>query len=305
MSRISSRIGYLQLSLAQVCLGINIILGKILTSTYPFLQLLALRFLIGFIIIAFWLCYRFSTQDYEEIKGLPKRAWIILFLQALCGGFLFNLLTLYGLQYATATVTGIVHSTLPAFVAFFSYIILNETLTSRKIFSILLTVIGILLLTVDNITILSDPTGLLGLCVVFLAIIPGALFIVFSKMMVRSLQPFTTTALINLFNAVLFFMLVFNQQWTVFFNASLIEWGRILLYSGSGSVLFFIFWYKGLARTTASTAALFIGIMPISTSVLAYFFLEEMISWCEILGMLCVLLSIYVGALQTASNREP
>ncbi len=297
MNRLAFNIGYIELSLAQFCLGINIILGRMLAPTCPILLLLLIRFLIGFNIVAIYLCFRSARQLYQEVKELQRRDWVVLFLQALCGGFLFNTLTLYGLQYVNATTASIVNSTIPAFVALFSFLILKEVLTRYKMFAISLASIGILLLSIENTTLPTSSIDLFGVLCIFLAIIPGALFIVLGKMLKASLNPLTVTAFINLLNALLFFPLVFNRGLT--FNYSWVTWFQIFLYGISGSVLFFVFWYRGLALVTANTAALFVGIMPISTSILAYFILDESLSGFEVLGMFCVIVSIFIGTLNS------
>jgi drug/metabolite transporter (DMT)-like permease len=296
MKTLDPRIGYVELSLAQLCLSVNIILGKMLAPIYPIVGLLALRFLIGFSILAFYLAFNL-TEIYSEIKKMKKTEWVILSLKALCGGFLFNILTLHGLQYTTATATGIVNSTIPAFVALFSFLILKEVLTKRKMLSIGLTVFGILLLSIGDIAAPAE-NELYGLCFVSLAVIPASLFIIFSKMINASLKPLSAVMLMNLINTFLFLPLAFQEEWIIFSAASILEWLKILIYGISGSLLFFVFWYRGVARTTASTAALFIGITPISTSLFAYFFLPEPLSIFDLFGMLCVIVSIFIGALQ-------
>ena len=294
--------GYAELSLAQLCLSINIIFGKMLAPIYPIAGLLFLRFFIGFSIIAIYLVLS-PVEIYSEIKKMRKTEWLILFLKALCGGFLFNILTLYGLQYTTATQTSIMNSTLPAFVALFSFLILKEVLTKRKILSIGLSVFGILLLSIRDVA-LPDESELYGLFFVFLALIPGSLFTIFSKMINASLKPLTAVMLMNLINTFFFLPLMLREECALFYTTSIVEWLKIFIYSISGSLLFFIFWYRGIARTTASTASLFIGITPISTGLFAYFFLPEPLSIFDLFGMLCVIASIFIGALQPSFLRS-
>ena len=303
MKKLDLRIGYVELSLAQICLSINIIFGKMLAPVYPIAGLLALRFFIGFSIIALYLVLPSTTEIYSEIKRMRKTEWVILFLKAVCGGFLFNVLTLYGLQYTTATQTSIVHSTLPAFVALFSFLILKEVLTKQKLFSIGLCVFGILLLSIKNAAI-PDESELYGLFFVFLALVPASLFTIFSKMINTSLKPLTAVMLMNLINTFLFLPLMLREECALFYTASVLEWLKIFIYSVSGSLLFFIFWYRGVARTTASTASLFIGITPITTSLFAYCFLQEPLSIFELFGMLSVMASIFIGTLQPSFFRS-
>lgn len=291
--------GFLELSVAQFFLGIHILLGRILAPTCPIVLLLAIRFFIGFSTIAImWQYGGAFKKTYHEIRGLQKSDWVILCLQALCGGFLFNILTLYGLQYTNATTASIINSTTPAFVALFSFLLLKEVLTKNKAFAISLTIIGILLLSLKQDHSAVNSVHFWGELCVFLAIIPGALFIVLGKMLKTAVSPFIVTALVNLLNTFLFFSLAFYERSTMFFNHSWTVWLQILLYSLSGSVLFFVFWYRGLAQVTANTAALSVGLMPIFTSTLAYFILNESLSTYDILGFFCITSSIFIGMLK-------
>lgn len=289
-------IGYLELTLAQIFLSVNIIFGKMLASHYPIMGLLTLRFLMGFSVLAVYLAFS-AKQTATEIKALKKMEWLILLIKAFCGGFLFNILTLYGLQSATATDTGIVHSTIPGFVALFSCLILRERLTTVQLFALLLTVCGILLLSVPDMNVIGI-SEMRGLIFIFLSVIPASLFTIFSKMINASLKPLTAVMLMNFVNTLLFFPLALQENWGAVSTISFVEWLKILTYCISGSLLFFIFWYKGIARVTASTAALFIGIMPISTALIAYSLLSESLSVFDIFGMLCIVASIYIGTLK-------
>lgn len=294
--------GYTELLLAQICTGINIVLAKALANTYPLSSLLALRFLIGFIAIVFYLQLTTALQTvYLEIKNLSKQEWIILLLQTLFGGFLYTILTLYGLQYTTANITGIVNSTCPAFIALFSLLFLKESLTKRKILAIVISILGIVILSLKNGQLNFKSTNLLGLSLVSLAVIPGALYTVLTKKITKPLSPFTPALFMNLPNALLFIPLAFkNHDWTPFLTAPMGDWLKLLLYGLTSGFLFFIFWYRSLLHISANIAGLFIGFVPISTSLLAYLFLGERITSLDIVGMLCVLMSLIIGTLPAA-----
>nr|MDQ2994318.1 DMT family transporter [Pseudomonadota bacterium] len=191
----NAKIGYIELTLAQLFLSINTIFGKILVPNYPIFSLLTLRFFLGFSVLGIYLAFT-KTKIRTELKAMKKSDWTVLALKALCGGFLFNFLILYGLQYTTATVTGIMSSTLPAFVALFSFIILKEKLSVTQLIAIALTGLGILLLSIGDYTA-PESKDLYGLFFIALAMIPAALFTIFSKMINASLKPLTAILLMN------------------------------------------------------------------------------------------------------------
>jgi len=288
--------GYLELSLAQCCIGINIILGKILIPEIPIFALLLLRFTLGFIFIGAYQILGNLSLVRTELRALSLKDWLIIFTQALCAGFLFNVLILYGLEHTSATVTGIINSAVPALVAVFSFIILREKLTLRIGIAILLCIAGIAVLGLGKaIPTDSNQNELLGILLVLAAIIPEALFTVLAKLLKKPPSPLTTTLLINFFNMILFIPFAIAAEWGQVKDASILTISQIFLYSLTGGILFFVFWYRGLARISANTAALFMGIMPISTCILAYFTLNEILGFDDLIGMILVIISIIVG----------
>lgn len=287
--------GYLELTLAQCCIGVNIVLGKILIPETPIFPLLLIRFALGFAIIGIYQLFGNLPLVRTELKALSNKDWLIIFAQALCGGILFNILVLYGLEHTTATATGIINSALPAIVAIFSFLILRERLTLRIAVAILLCAAGIAVLGLGKaIPTDSNQNELFGMALVLLALIPEALFTVFAKLIKKPPSALTTTLLIHFINTLLFIPFVISVKWDPIIHANAITLLQIFLLGLSG-VLFFVFWYRGLTVVSASTSALFMGIMPISTCILAYFCLNEVLSWDDLLGMTFVIVSIVVG----------
>ena len=77
--------------------------------------------------------------------------------------------------------------------------------------------------------------------------------------------------------------------------------GLLAIYGILGSSGFFILWYQGLQRAPASMAALFTSVMPVSATVLGFWFLHEDITRYDLIGILFVLVSIFMA--HSTSNR--
>jgi drug/metabolite transporter (DMT)-like permease len=54
-------------------------------------------------------------------------------------------------------------------------------------------------------------------------------------------------------------------------------------------VLAYILWFSGVGKVPASTAAVFTGVMPISTVALSALILGEQITGAHLVGLACVL----------------
>lgn len=290
-------IGYAELTLAQCCVGINVISGKFLIGFFPIFLLLAIRFAIGFIgmlAIAHAKNIRYLNIYYNFID-LSSKDKLLLIFQAACGGFLFNVLILYGMKTTSATSAGIISSITPIMIFILAAVFLHEKINLQKGFAIVIVMLGLLILNIGK-TSDSMEGALLGNFLVLLAVIPEALFTILSKSVGKKITEMEAVILVNLFNLILFLpfaiysMIDFHPQ-----NISAHVYGQLLIYGITGGIMFFLLWYRGLTKINANTAALFTGVMPVSTTVLAFIFLNEPISNSEIIGMLLVIAAIFVG----------
>lgn len=290
-------VGYIELFLAQVCIGINVITGKLLTGFFPVFLLLAIRFTIGLCgMLVIMHVQRISIMMiYNRFMLLANKSKFLLFVQAICGGFLFNVFMLYGMKTISATSAGIISSIIPIMIFIISAVFLNEKINFQKIISIVIVVMGFIILNTGR---RFDETerACVGNFLVLLAVIPEALFTILSKSINKKISSIEAVTFINLFNFILFlpFALInLTHFHLTHLNANLCS--QLLLYGLSGGILFFFFWYRGLTKINANTAALFTGIMPLSTTLLAFIFLNETISINQIIGMLLVTAAIFIG----------
>lgn len=290
-------IGYTELTLAQCCVGINVISGKFLIGFFPIFLLLAIRFAIGF--VGMLAIARINSIQYKNIyhnfMSLAINDKLLLIFQAACGGFLFNVLILYGMKTTSATSAGIISSITPIMIFILAAVFLREKINLQKGLAIVIVMAGLLILNTGKASG-SMNGALLGNCLVLLAVIPEALFTILSKSVGKKISEMEAVILVNLFNLVLFIpfaaisIVNFHPE-----NISTSVYSQLLIYGISGGIMFFLLWYRGLTKINANTAALFTGVMPISTTILAYIFLNEPINNSEVIGMSLVIAAIFVG----------
>ena len=72
----------------------------------------------------------------------------------------------------------------------------------------------------------------------------------------------------------------------------------ILFAIGLASALFYVFWYLGCQHISGAAAGLFTAVMPVATLLIAWLFLGETILIVQMLGILLVLISIVLNAIQ-------
>lgn len=129
------------MALAMVIVGSSVVTGKYVTTTLPVNASLWLRFCLASAVMLVIL--------FRKEGGLPRsplRDYGIMFAQAACGGFLFNVLLLEGLRHTDAATAGIITATGPACALLVSCVVLREPFTRRAALAVCLAVSGIALL---------------------------------------------------------------------------------------------------------------------------------------------------------------
>ncbi|MBS0290437.1 MAG: DMT family transporter [Proteobacteria bacterium] len=290
-------VGYIALALAQAGISINVVTSKYLLNFMPMFMLLASRFFISSVILSATLFMTKTTIiDPRHPEGkLSFNDWAYAILQGVFAAFLFNLLFVWGLQHTTATAAGIVGSTLPAIIALCAIWMLNERLNLSKVGALFLAMLGILIINLDHFEgNLNTEHTYFGDVLVFLAMIPEAMYSILSRKLARRMTPLGVSLIANLvgFITLLPCALITNS-----FDLSVFSsWeGSLILVAAISSLIFFWAWAWGLTLIPASTGGIFGGIMPVVTTLLAICFLDEYLHWYDIAGIGLVLASIVIG----------
>ena len=297
---------YAALALAQVLVGSSVVAGKVMIAGFPVFLASALRFVLASLLMLPFLVWREGA-----LPRVARRDWLHLLLQALTGVFLFNVFLLYGLRWASAAASGIIISTAPALIGLLSFLFLGERLGRDQGWGIALAVLGVLAL---NITPQSDAGSrpLLGGLLVCGAAVGEALFTVFGKVLTRRLSALAISAVLCVLGLVMFLPLAVPEALTFDFkSAPLSAWIAIAYYAVFITLLATLLWFYGVAQVPASTAAAFLGLLPISAVLLAYLLLGEPFRWSDLAGGACVVAAIWFTtrakavAAQTAAQGNP
>lgn len=282
---------YFCLAMAMVIVGSSVVVGKLVVSSFPVFLAAGLRFGVGTLVLLplLWLHEGVSLPD------LSRREWLLLFLQAFAGAFLFTVFLFYGLKLTNAAEAGIITSTAPAVVGVLAFLFLREKLTFNKIVGITLAVCGVLLSTgMSNTLDAGQQTSTwIGYLLVFGAVVGEASFTILRKSLPDTISPLFMATMMSLFSFVLFLPLAVVEG--VQFDLTAIspqEWLLILYYGVVITAVAFILWFQGVTKVSGSTAAIFTGVAPISAVVLSYVILQEPFQWAHVWGGLCVLLGI-------------
>lgn len=296
MSKFSTT-GALQLTAAQLIIGLNLVLAKSMLAHLSVVFLLLIRFGLGMLFGLVFNGLRNKTLlQKRDATPLTITDHSFLFAQALTAGFLFNLLMMIGLQYTSAATAGLICSIIPAAIAALSVWLLKDRMTGARLLSIALAFCGLIILNIHGASLQFAGKNLLGQFVILLSVIPEALFTIIAKLHRTGMSSLNKVIYMNFYNFVMFIPIAL--WYTLMHGLPVIlhaDWYKLSLY-GLNSVLFFLLWYKGLEKTSAMVSGLYTAIAPCSTILLAYLFLGEPIHLAYIITFVFVFASIIIGS---------
>lgn len=311
------------MALAMVIVGSSVVTGKYVTTALPVNASLWLRFCLASAVMLVIL--------FRKEGGLPRsplRDYGIMFAQAACGGFLFNVLLLEGLRHTDAATAGIITATGPACALLVSCVVLRESFTRRAALAVCLAVSGIALLHApDSLTQVgrslseglslsssaqtssaltsSAPTpsvltssALKGTLFVIGAVMSESLFLLLGKRMSRPVSPLGVSTMLCVFGAVQFApqgIAELAAQGVVAFDAT--GWLVLVWYALGITVGAYLLWFSGVAHVRGAEAGVYTGIMPLSAMLLAALLLDTPIRWQHLAGCTAVLLGIAAASL--------
>jgi drug/metabolite transporter (DMT)-like permease len=239
---------------------------------------------------------------------MQARDWLALLFQATCGIFLFRMFLIQGLVRTSAGEAGILTGATPATTAVLAFVLLKEPVRPKMVLGILMTVSGIVLLQ----GALLSGNGFsrehfLGNLLVLCAAVCESFFNVVSrsgslrgtpgaprKMKTAEIlntepQAGITPASQTFFVATFAFLLclapaAFEQPLPALRSLGIKEWLALAWYGLFVTALAFIFFYAGIRRCSASSAAVFSGMMPFTALVLSVLILGETAGWQQWTG---------------------
>lgn len=238
-----------------------------------------------------WLLPVVLLKD-PRLMLLPRKDIPLMLLCGLCSSFLFHLCFYTAISIANMSIVAILEYTAPAFAVVFSFFLLRERITTKKLVALLLAFLGSALASWPREQIVLPLTGLLlglgsGVCY--------ALFTVLSRILLdRGLNDFT----VAIYNAILgwaFAALVCHpaSALSCVFASPL----RIVTFLASGLITGFIpllLYYFGLKGIEAGTAPI-LGCMELVVSVLVgTVVFHEPFGTLSLIGFLLVISAVVV-----------
>lgn len=263
------------------------------------IALLSLRML--FSLPFFLLIGILSWQKHKKsLEGLSLKDWASIALVGVIGYYFASLFDFLGLQYVTASLERLILFMYPTLVVLIVAVLGKKPVPGFQLKALTLTYLGILLAFIENVLHNSSENLLLGSFLVFLCALFYAIFIVGSGYYVSKTgsRLFTSVAMIAASAAVFMHNGILGQQdlwgfpWQVY--------GLSLLMAIIATILPTFMIAEGIRLIGSGNTAIIGSIGPISTIIMAFFFLDETFGWMQMAGTALVI----AGVLAISLNKK-
>jgi drug/metabolite transporter, DME family len=214
---------------------------------------------------------------------------------------LFNWCYFTAINQMSLSFAVILLYTAPTFVVVLSYLFLKESMDSRKIISVIGTLIGCALIV--GVSFNDSPSiNLVGILTGLGAGFGYALYTIFGKFALVKYRPFTVTFYTFLVAAVT--LLLFTD---LIEKRSMLVSGEVILYGVSlglfPTVIAYLLYTKGLEKMESSKASIIATVEPVAATLLSVFLYKENFGMLQFVGTVIILLSVILINLPKTTYR--
>lgn len=248
--------------------------------------------------LPFFLVIGYFSGNKKETGSLGRNDWINILLLGMIGYYLASLFDFQGLQYITAGLERLILFVYPTIVVIISAFLYKRRIRKIQYIALLMTYIGIFATFAFDINLQTQPNIGLGALLIFLSALAYAIYLIGSGKMIPKVGTMRFTAYAMSFSAlaIIIHSYFLNRMALWDFDT------EVYIISGMMAVFSTVipsFLISGGIKWIGSDNASIVGsIGPVSTIVLAYFFLGEAISLSQLAGTAFVLAGVLIISLK-------
>jgi len=224
-----------------------------------------------------------------------KGDWKLLIPMVLFQPCLYFLLESNALRFTTSSQASVVAASLPILVTLGAWIFLSESINRKTIIGLILSITGVIILTMSQGGESLAENPILGNSMEFLAMIFAAVNMLIVKKLSDRYNPLTLTAMQIVAGTIFFLpglMKIINMDqsiWTVdlilllFYMGAFVSLGAFALYNWA------------MSRITASKASSYVNLVPVSAIIFGWMILGESLNSTQSLSAVLVLTGVILS----------
>ena len=278
---------YLLLSLTSLFWSLNWVIGRAIVGHVSPFALACIRWVVAVAVML--------PVAWPEIRAhwpAIRRHWRTIVWLGFWGTGLHNVFAYLGLQYTTATNGVILNSSIPVMIIILGWLVYRDTINRVQALGVVVSAAG-----VAAILTRGDPAVLTGLSlnkgdlIILVGMVFWAAYTIFLRMKPADLSGLAMLAACGCVGVAILAPLAAVEL--LFFD------GRIdvnpatfaaMLYVGVfPSFVGYVFWNRAVAEVGSNVAGIFVHLMPVFVSLLAWMFLGERIFAFHVVGIALIL----------------
>lgn len=236
---------------------------------------------------------------------IRRRDWGKFFLLALCEPFIYFVAETYGIKLTESpTITALVIATNPIFAALVGIFLFREKIDWLNILGIFVTLGGLLLVTWARTS--TGPYFILGIIILFIAVISEVSHISLTKVLSDGYAPSVIVMYQFLFGAVMFLPLFFTLGVKDFDASLYLSWDVLyptLALAVLCSATAFSLWAFAIKHLGVARSSIFLAVVPLATALLSVLFGDERLCLTQWLGLAVAMVGLLLT--QKASKSAP
>ena len=277
--------GYIAASLTVLIWGLTFVSTKILLTVFTPVEILFIRFAIGFIALLAVSPKRLRSKGWQEEK--------YFILAGLTGIFFYYFLENASMLWTGASNAGVIVSTAPFFTALFS----GEKKSQRFFLGFVVAILGIVMISFSSLDI-----SIKGLWGDFLALLAAAIWGIYA-IVSRKISTFGYPETLTTRRSFLY-GLVFIAIPLIFWNGfgtqrdvlTIENIGNLIFLGVAASALCFVLWNIAVRELGAVKTSVFIYLVPVITVLASVIFLNEELTLMTALGTVFTLLGLFISS---------
>lgn len=260
---------------------------KLLLGNLDSFQILLISSLFAFV---FLFLINLKRGKLKELKMYSKKDYLCIMGLGILGTFLYNLFLYLGIDKMNASQAFIINYLWPIMTVIFACILLKEKFTLKKAIAVLVSFIGVIIVTADGNILKFNVVSVIGAIYCILAAIAYGLFSVLNKQ--RNYDTYLSMMLFYFVSFILscLYILIFGD----FFVPNSIEFFGLLWLGVFKSAIAFSCWAKALKIGDTVKVSNLAYITPFLSLVWAFIILGEDISFYSILGLFVIIFGIFI-----------
>lgn len=253
---------------------------------------------VGGSMLLFWLITPFFSTEKIEKQDFPR------IIAAAFFGVALNMLTFFkGLSYTSPIMGAVLMVTTPMIVLVLSALLMKERMQNRKIFGLILGLIGTVFLILYGKSVINASNATLGNILVFINAVSYGFYLIIVKKLMDKYNAFAFVKWIYTFG----FLMVLPFGWSEFQAVDFtnipidIFWkiGFVVVFS---TFLTYLLNLVSMRELKPTTVAVFIYLQPLFATIFAVSLGKDDVTWVKIISAVLIFTGVYLVTQKKSSQ---